>query len=257
MIGEYLLSLYMAIVQNRQIKDMHDVLQRLKAEKIDVIEYVNDPRFRIFDAEKKRKTERRIDLTDPEQHRYMTEKSLNNSLKFMEEYKFWLDKAEDLYNVDREYVAALLNIESYFGDNCGSTPVINGLFSHYLFTERKDLFYYYIKEFAKVVEEKGINDVFEWTGSDAGASTPAQLMPDNVRKYGIDFNNNGYYFDDIIDGIGSCTFLLKVYGFDTDKRGAIYRYNKWPNFADAVELHAEALKSIIKELKSNTAYTDL
>jgi membrane-bound lytic murein transglycosylase B len=216
MIAEIIFSLYIGIAQNKYTKDMCNLVQKLNSENVNVIQYINDSRFKIFDVNKFRKKEKKIDLTDPKQHRYMTEQSIRESIEFIEKNKKWLELAEEIHGVDKEYITAILNIESHFGGNKGEHPVLNALFSNYIFTERKDLFYEYIKEFIKFAEE-GKLDVFEIKGSYTGASGTMQFMPDNLRKYAIDLNGNGFDLYDNVDGIGSCAEFLEKKGFKKTK----------------------------------------
>jgi len=247
MIGEMIFSLYMGIMGNKYVKDTCDLIQKLNSDGVNIVQYVNDPRFKIFNVKRFKRKEGRLDLTDPKQHRYMRESSIQESMKFMENEKEWLERAERDYGIEKEFITALLNIESYFGSNAGQHPAFNSLISCYLQIENKEMFYGYIKDLVKFAEESGITDIFEITGSYAGAVGVPQFMPTNLLKYLVDFDGDGKKDPyDVEDGIGSCANFLEKHGGRKNIKKALRAYNKWGNFVEAVNKHAEILKSRLK-----------
>jgi len=242
MIAETAMYLALFFSQSKYLAETSRLMDRLNKDGYkEVVEIVKDQRFRLFDPSALRKKANKVDLTDPKKHRYMTDESIQKSLDFIEKQKEWLDKAEELFpDIKREHIAAVLNIESYFGKNMGSYPAINALFSSYVFTERKDLFYEYITELLKFAGKNDIKDIFQLTGSFDGGMTPAQLMPTNLRKYAYDLDGDGFELNGIEDAIGSCGNMLHDKRKGGDILQALNAYNG-AKYANAVNLHAQRL----------------
>ncbi|MCX6817802.1 MAG: lytic murein transglycosylase [Candidatus Aenigmarchaeota archaeon] len=243
MIAETAMYLSLMLSQNKYLAETAKLIERLDKDGYkEIVELVKDPQFRLFDPNPLRKKYNKIDLTNPKEHRYMRNESTQDSINFMEKRKEWLDEAEKLFpGIKREYITAVLNVESLFGKNKGDCPILNAVMSNYVFTERKDLFYEYTTEFLKFVREKGITDVFALKGSFTGASTPAQLMPTSLRKYSYDLDGDGFEPDGIEDAIGSCANMLWKKGGRKDIMKALRAYNG-EKYARAVDMHAQKVR---------------
>jgi membrane-bound lytic murein transglycosylase B len=257
MITEAFMAAYLAQASPRPAA-LDRLQARLSADGMSIAKYVRDERFKIYPIGGTRKKERAIDLTDPKMHPYMSEGSLGKSLDFLKGEEEWLGKAEKATGIGREYVTAVLNIESGFGKNTGDYPAINALVSNYLFyatarprnektaasyAKRKDFFYSEIRELLKFASETGTKDLFGLTGSYAGAMGPAQFMPSNLRRHKVDLDGDGFDYREIPDAIGSCASLLAAYGGRSDIKAALRGYNNWTSFVDAVDMHAKIIRS--------------
>jgi membrane-bound lytic murein transglycosylase B len=252
MLKELLMAGFLLFGQPQDYKaDLTKLQASLKADGVDITTYVKDPRFEIYKVKALNRKTLAIDYTDPKQSKYMWSSSIERSRKFMEDEKDWLSLAERVYGVDKEYVTALLNMESDLGENTGDYGVLNALVSQYLNTnneDRKNFFYSEIKEFIGFAEERGIKDVLELRGSFAGASGPMQFMPSNLRKYGVDFDGDGsFVLSDKEDAIGSSANFLANKGFKDSPEKSLKAYNpNHPTFATAIQKHAASLKDEAK-----------
>lgn len=251
MIKEIIMGGFLLLGQPSEYKaDLVKLQNLLKAEGVDITEYVKDPRFEIYRTKKLNRKAATTDYSDPLQSSYMRPSSIQNCMKFMNEQKEWLELAEKLYGVDEEYVTALLNLESSLGKNTGDYLVFNALVSQYLNTKkdgRKKFFYEEIKEFLKLTKEMGISDIFKLKGSFAGAMGPMQFMPSSMRRYAVDFDGDGLGLNDMEDAIGSSARFLKENGFKKGSRNRIKRslraYWNNDNYVNAIIKQAELLKS--------------
>jgi membrane-bound lytic murein transglycosylase B len=253
MLKELLMAGFLLFGQSQDHKaDIAKMQDALKADGVDISMYIKDPRFEIYRVKSLNRKTIAIDYTNTKQSKYMQPSSIERSEKFMEDEKNWLELAERVYGVDREYLTALLNMESSLGDDTGGYRVLNALVSQYLNTANEDtekFFYEEIKEFIAFAKKKGIRDVLEIRGSFAGAMGPMQFMPSNLRKYGVDFDGDGsFVISDRQDAIGSSANFLADKGFKDSPEKALKAYNpKQPTFVTAIQKHAKTLKEKAKK----------
>jgi membrane-bound lytic murein transglycosylase B len=240
------LATSMMFGQAKDYKNELMMLQKsLKNEGYDIGAYVKDPRFEIYEVKPLNKKTNKIDYTDPLQSKYLWPSSIENSKKFMEKEREWLERAEKLYGIDKEYVVALLKMESDFGKNVGNFRAFNALVSQYLNStnqNRKKFFYEEIKHYIDFAKKNGM-DVMECKSSFAGAIGVMQFMPSNLKMYGVDFDGDGKLNPwDLEDAIGSSANFLANQGFDKNPLKALKAYNPHPTFSIAIDRHAKRLK---------------
>jgi len=151
--------------------------------------------------------------------------------KFIKKYISTFKKAEDIYGVDKEYIAAIIGVESVYGKNVGKYPVFDTLSTLAFVKNRRNRFY------SKELEElilfciRNDIDIKSIKGSHFGAIGLGQFMPSNYGAYGVDFNNDGKVrMQNPIDTIGSIANYFYKNGW---KRGvdvavrARYRGNRF------------------------------
>lgn len=252
MIYEILLSL--SLLSSRPEKGVADTVYSpeidslkvsLKAEGFDVSGYLKDPRFEVYEVLPLNRKASETDYTDTESSWYMRSRSLDSAQRFSEEEREWLDKANETYGVDGEHLTALLNLESSLGEFTGGWSVFNSLVSQYLQATsdvRREFFYSELKEFLRFAGREG-EDVFSYRGSFAGAMGPMQFMPSNVRRFGVDFDGDGFDINDMQDAIGSAANYLSYHGFKDDPERALRAYNPSGNYVRAIRTHADSLKA--------------
>ena len=108
---------------------------------------------------------------------------LNENLKI-------LDEIEKKYKVQKRFIIALWGIETNFGKNLGSFPVISSLTTLAFDGRRSNYFKKELINALKIIEEGHIMPN-EMKGSWAGAMGQCQFMPSSFLNYATDWNNDG------------------------------------------------------------------
>ncbi len=215
------------------------------------IKFFSDKRFKVYkETPIQIKTMNKANYFSPFMGIF-TEKSFEQSLNFIEENKNFLIKAEKQFKVDKEYIVAILQIESNFGRKVGKWKVINALVSMYVNNRKWVL--NEIKHFIDL-EGKLYDDIFAISGSYAGAFGIAQSLPSSYKNFGVDFDNDGVIDPmSVADAIGFVGNYLHKCGFgktEESKRKAIFAYNRQWSYVDAISEYAKNLKERLKKIQS-------
>ena len=105
---------------------------------------------------------------------------IQNGKIFLRTYKKWFDKAEDVFGVPREVIAAIIGLETNYGGYKGKIRVIDALSTAaFDYPRRRTFFKKQLEEFFLLSREENF-DVMRIRGSYAGAMGFAQFMPDNL-----------------------------------------------------------------------------
>lgn len=122
---------------------------------------------------------------------HVTPANIANGLRFMQEQKKWLDKAQQQYGVPPEVVTALLGVETKYGSFTGRYRVLDSLatlgFDH---PTRAPFFFDQLAQFFVLCRDDGFRPD-DLRGSYAGAMGMAQFMPSNYRTLAVDFDGDG------------------------------------------------------------------
>ena len=135
-------------------------------------------------------------------------------VNFMHKYKDILKKAHKDYGVPREYITAIIGIESYYGKNRGRYYVFDSL-SNLAFgkDKRKKFYKYQLQEFLRMCYREQVEPRSS-KGSKSGAIGMAQFMPSNYKLLAVDFNNDGKIrLSKAADAIGSIANYFKENGW--------------------------------------------
>ena len=136
-------------------------------------------------------------------------------LKLSEHYQT-LQRAEQVYGVDPATVVAVWGVESNFGQNFGSYPIIQALGTLSCYGRRQTFFR---KEFfaALKIVQSGDIPVEEFKGSWAGAFGHTQFMPTTFERLAVDFDGDGRrdLMNNAADELGSSANYLKRNGCQT------------------------------------------
>ena len=134
--------------------------------------------------------------------------------EFIGLYKEQLIKAEQIYGVPAEIIAAIIGIETRYGRIKGNTRVIDSLSTlAFDYPRREKFFKVQLEEFLLLSREEKFNPE-EIKGSIAGAMGYGQFMPDSYRNYAVDFDNDGVrdILNNPLDAIGSVANFLNKKG---------------------------------------------
>jgi membrane-bound lytic murein transglycosylase B len=148
---------------------------------------------------------------------------------FIEENRNQLELAEEEYGIPKYVIAAIIGIESDYGQNIGSYNPFNSYVSMYAVDYRADFARAQLKELIEFVIRNKI-DVFELKSSYAGAMSFAQFIPYSINKWWVgddifDMNNN-------IMSVGNYLAYFKERTGSIDR--AVFRYNPSELYTSAV-----------------------
>ena len=184
------------------------------------------------------------------------------------DYAQAFEAAESKYHVDRGVIAAILFVESRFGQFVGKELAVNRIARVSSVAEpenitwnydrlRKDdpsvtkkqvadraaylesTFYPELLALMKMAQLKKV-DILTVKGSSAGAIGIPQFLPSSYLKYGVDGNNDGtvslFQMDDAIYSVGNylSTNGWPQQGTRAEKKKALWNYNKSSPYGDAI-----------------------
>lgn len=146
---------------------------------------------------------------------FINNKKIQGGVKFWQEYKEVLSKAEHKYGVPAEIIVAILGVESSYGQNSGKFPVLQALATlAFDYPPRSKFFMSELKQYLLLTFEQKL-DPLSLKGSYAGAMGFPQFIASSYRNYAVDFDGSGQI--DIINNmpqaIGSVANYFKVHGW--------------------------------------------
>lgn len=203
-------------------------------------------------------------------------KRLLTGAEFLRRNEKYFSAAEKKYQVSRYVVAAILLVETNFGEFTGKSIVFHRLARLASVRDPKNLAESLAREQEKdpsvtlaqmdnrgkyleetffpeikalvTLSKAGDMDVFDLRGSSAGAFGMAQFLPSSFLKFGVDGNNDGTIsLYTAPDAITSVAHYLAAAGWKDNgkvkiKRQAIWAYNRSEPYIDAVLGVAELLR---------------
>ena len=144
---------------------------------------------------------------------FLTESNISTGREKLVQYRKTLDRIEQEIGVDREIVVAIWGIETRYGTNQGSFPVLetlNTLFDAY--PRRSDFFRKQLVHFLLLCKENGV-DPKTVQGSYAGAFGQTQFIPSSFRAYALSFDGDSKrdVWNSVPDVLASIANYLKQY----------------------------------------------
>ena len=116
-------------------------------------------------------------------------KKIINGIKLYKKEKITIDKIENIFDVEKELLLALMGIETNFGKYLGKMDIVSSLATLSFDKRRSQFFTDELLILLKLVDKKIIKKEILY-GSWAGAFGNFQFMPRTIRNYAIDYNNN-------------------------------------------------------------------
>ncbi len=155
--------------------------------------------------------------------RFLNERRLTQGLRFWQENRAELIRAEAIYGVPQEIIVAIIGVETEYGRNTGKFGVLEALSTlAFDYPPRAPFFRKELEQFLLLARENGINPL-DYKGSYAGAIGIPQFMPSSQRNYAVDFDG-----DDRIDlrrsttdAIGSVARFLHMHGWQAQAPVAV------------------------------------
>ncbi|WP_230970689.1 lytic murein transglycosylase [Nitrogeniibacter aestuarii] len=127
-----------------------------------------------------------------------------------------LGRVEAEYGVDRATVVAVWGVESNYGKNFGSRPLVTSLATLSCEGRRQDFFRGEFFTTLRILEQGNIAPE-RLTGSWAGAFGHTQFMPSTFMRIAVDFDGDGRrdLMDSVPDALASTANYLKQAGWRT------------------------------------------
>jgi len=227
-------ELLYAMLQNNGFSD--DELNRI----------FSDPRVNLYPAILK-KTGKGINYLS-KKFGLLTPESIKRGQQIMRAHQSVLESIEKTYGVEKEFIIAIMRIETDFGKHTGTYPIFNSLLTYILYKNRRSE--WAEKElisFLTYCKQSGI-DPLSINGSWAGAFGLCQFIPTSFFQYGVDGNGDGkidlFDFDDASVSIAN---YLKSNGWQKNsmkqKKKALYAYNHCHSYVRAVVAYAQATRN--------------
>jgi membrane-bound lytic murein transglycosylase B len=142
--------------------------------------------------------------------------------RFWRTHRATLERAEQEYGVPAEIIVGIIGVETIYGRDTGSFPVMDALTtlafdfpaSHPRARERSEFFKGEIEQFLTLQSRRGVSP-FDARGSFAGAMGMPQFMPSSWVKYAVDFDGDGNIdlWNSPADVIGSVASYFKAFNW--------------------------------------------
>jgi membrane-bound lytic murein transglycosylase B len=155
--------------------------------------------------------------------RFLNDRRIDGGLRFWQENRASLARAQAFYGVPEELIVAIIGIETEYGRNTGGFRVLEALATlafHY--PPRAEFFRTELEQFLLLSRENGM-DPTSVKGSFAGAIGIPQFMPGSQRRYAVDFDGDQRVDlgNSVNDAIGSVARFLEQHGWQTGQTVAV------------------------------------
>jgi len=141
---------------------------------------------------------------------------VKQGVDFIKKHKKTFDLVEKKYGVPKEYIAAIIGVETVYGGNVGKFPVFDTLCTLAFEKNKRNRFFKnQLKKFIHLSKAQQFNPK-NVKGSYTGAIGLGQFMPSNYKAYGVDFDGDGKItLQKPDDAIASVANYLKKNGWRT------------------------------------------
>ena len=118
-------------------------------------------------------------------------KKVSKGVDFYKKNTNLINTVENLYNIEKELLLALMGIETNFGTYVGKMDILSSLATLSFDKRRSEFFSSELIILLRLIENKQI-DYKTLYGSCAGAFGFFQFMPSTMKNYAIDYDKNSY-----------------------------------------------------------------
>lgn len=148
---------------------------------------------------------------------FITDKRINDGVKFWNEHANTLARAQQQYGVPASVIVAIIGVETHYGTYLGKYRVIDALSTlAFDYPSRAKFFKNELAQYLLLAREQNFNPL-SVTGSYAGAIGMPQFMPSSYRSYAV--SHNGSHKIDLSnnpdDAIISVANYFKNYGWQS------------------------------------------
>lgn len=151
----------------------------------------------------------------------VTPKRVKDGISYLNKFRSTFKKVEKEYGIPKEYIVAIIGVESAYGKNIGKFPVFDTLTTLSFEENRRNKFFKkQLEEFILLSYKHKVNPK-NIKGSYAGAVGLGQFMPSSYKHFGVDFNKDGKVsLQNPQDAIASIANYLKENGWKTGEKVA-------------------------------------
>jgi len=172
--------------------------------------------------------------------------SVEKGRYFLEHHNADFQEAERRFGVDKEIIAAILRVESRFGENTGRSVVFNAFYTALVRRQEEERWKWAADNLAALAVycRTAGKDCFAVRGSYAGALGPAQFLPKSAELFGADGDGDGFVDPfNLTDAIFSAASFLLQHGWRDDQTAALGKYyGSARDYPRAVLAYAAALR---------------
>jgi membrane-bound lytic murein transglycosylase B len=123
---------------------------------------------------------------------FLSAERIAGGVAFWSEHAAALARAERDFGVPPEIVVAIVGVETFYGRNVGSYRVIDALTTlAFDYPRRATFFRGELRDFLLLARDERISPLAA-KGSFAGAIGVPQFMPGSIRRYAIDYDDDGH-----------------------------------------------------------------
>ncbi|MDR3221531.1 MAG: lytic murein transglycosylase B [Candidatus Accumulibacter sp.] len=155
--------------------------------------------------------------------RFVNQQRVAQGLRFRQKHGVALARAEAIFGVPREIVAAVIGVETEYGRNTGQFGVLEALATlAFGYPPRASYFRKELEQFLLMAREDATSPL-AYKGSYAGAMGIPQFMPSSRRNFAVDFDGDGRIDlrHSATDAIGSVARFLSMHGWQPDRPVAV------------------------------------
>ena len=175
---------------------------------------------------------------------FLGDERINAGKKFLKTYADTLQRAEDVYGVPTEIIAAIIGVETFYGKHTGKHGALESLATlAFDYPPRSKFFSEELEAFLILSSEEGW-DPLERKGSYAAAMGFPQFISSSYRAYAVDFDGDGKrdLINSVEDAIGSVGNYLAVHGWKSGEPIASRWKTTTSNAAEVAKLKRKSLK---------------
>ncbi len=149
----------------------------------------------------------------------ITDARVAGGRRFLAEHREALQKVEDETGVPKQYIVAIIGVETIYGRHTGNFPVIGALATlAFDFpsgrSDRSGFFRSELEALFVMAAREG-RDPLSFRGSYAGAMGLPQFMPSSINRWAVDFDGDGHIdlHANPADVVGSVANYLADFGW--------------------------------------------
>ncbi|ASP40735.1 lytic murein transglycosylase B [Bacterioplanes sanyensis] len=145
---------------------------------------------------------------------FLTDSRIKQGKQFLQTYAKELEAAQQKYGVDPAIIAAVIGVETYYGQRQGSYRVLDSLATLAFDYPKRPLFWRELKAFFALAEKEQL-DLASIKGSYAGAMGYGQFIPTSYLSYAVDADHDGKrdLWNNPQDAIASVANYFKRHGW--------------------------------------------
>ncbi len=145
----------------------------------------------------------------------VSESRISNGKEALRQNRPLLEAIEAKYGVEKEVVVAIWGLESAYGAQRGTMPLIESLATLAYDGRRRGFFEQQLIAALKIIQQGNVQPR-DMTGSWAGAMGHTQFIPTSYLSYAVDFTGDGkrdIWSDEPADALASTAAYLKRFGW--------------------------------------------